>query len=171
MSNAFINLCGPLVSYECGNNTNVSACLEGFLSNTSIGAPSSQLTLEDSQVSLLYESGDKCPYLLGSHYQSIINFVCDATTDGSQGPEYSSKSLCSYFFRWRTRLVCDQPTQVPCIVDSAANGIYADLSSLRRSSNWVVEDPNTGNTYEINVCQSLVQDSVGYNAILLNNKN
>ncbi len=162
LDNYTLNLCGPLVG-NCGNTSGASGCQtylsRGKVVNNVIGYPATSLTLVDGQLSSYNTGGTKCGS--GTNRWYSIEFVCDPTTTGSQGPVYVSGSLCSYVFNWRTSLVCHTPPPLPCSYDNQTSGVFIDFSPLRNQNfNWQFTDPATGLSFELNVCQNLVADQV-----------
>ncbi len=157
----YLNVCGNLASYSCGNNTNAAACQQFPAKNVTLGYPNSSLVLTDGQVTLSYLGGDAC-YRNGPNRSVIITFICDPTVSGKGGPTFVSQtSNCTFLFNWHTDLVCSQTNQLSCIVDAPSSNVYMDLTPLRRSSsNWILSDPTSGSTFALNLCQNLVQDTV-----------
>ena len=156
-----LNLCGPLLS-TCGNTTGAAACQsystsKGIVSN-SLGLPAKSLTFSNGQLSITNLNGTAgCK----SARQSTINFVCDPTVSGLQGPEFNYEVNCVYLFTWRTSLVCASPPQLPCVYDNQTQRLFTDFTPLRNSDfNWQFTDPATNLTFDLNVCQNLLPDRV-----------
>jgi hypothetical protein len=155
-----LNLCGPLVT-PCTTNATSAACQSAQSTNVSLGLPSSALTLSDGQVSVQYKGGQYCSSSKANR-TTTISFVCDPTQTGKQGPLFAlERPSCSYFFNWRTSLVCSKSVQTTCVIDIPSANIYYDLTPMRlTSANWIVTDPATGLKFELSMCQSLLPDNV-----------
>ena len=160
--NYTLNLCGPMVG-ACGTATGAAGCQSYKSGNTIVskvlGYPAKALTYNAGQLMQINTNGTvgcgKTPR------QFTINFVCDPTATGLQGPEFNSEITCIYLFTWRTSLVCESPPALPCVYDNQSLHIFTDFSPLRNTNfNWGFTDPATNLTFDLNVCQNLLPDRV-----------
>ncbi|KAH9498514.1 Cation-independent mannose-6-phosphate receptor [Bulinus truncatus] len=150
-----INLCGPLVSGsdQCRP---AAACQTGptLQAPVPIGLPNKKLKYTSGQMTLTYSDGkDSCH----QKYErtTIINFVCDHSASGLDGPRYlEEKSDCTYVFEWPTSAVCPPHQVVDCIVQNG-DDVY-DLSRLSLSSSNYEKTDNNTQLFLINICRSLV---------------
>lgn len=105
-----------------------------------------------------YKGGTKCHGNSGAEgfdRSAIIEFKCDPRAGKGQIEYIDESDQCSYLFNWKTSFACKDEVQESCTVADWSGQNY-DLSALKNhNNNWAVDD-GQGNTYEFNICRSLV---------------
>jgi hypothetical protein len=105
-----------------------------------------------------YKGGTKCHGGSGKEgfdRSAIIEFKCDPKAGKGQIEYVDESDQCAYLFNWKTSYACKSEVSEACSTTDYAGQAY-DLSSLKNhNNNWAVNDGD-GNTYEFNICRSLV---------------
>lgn len=152
-----LQLCAAAKS--CGTSDAAAAGCQkltsGSAAATSIGAFPGELSVFEDTLTMVYSGGEPCGPG-GKPRTTIIEFVCDTTAIGTQGPVFDNENdTCTYVFKWRTTYACPPVTEeVDCTVTDL-NGHAYDLSRLiHNDGNYHAEGPDFA--FEVNVCRVLV---------------
>eukprot|EP01098_Paradermamoeba_levis_P004216 TRINITY_DN1821_c0_g1_i1.p1 TRINITY_DN1821_c0_g1~~TRINITY_DN1821_c0_g1_i1.p1 ORF type:complete len:323 (+),score=60.17 TRINITY_DN1821_c0_g1_i1:112-969(+) len=149
----FLNLCGPLASFNCYTTPNASACQNFASFNYALGTSYSQTVLPPNSFGaefvLNYRGGDA-----GRSYS--IEFFCSPPNNTNSSypsiPEYMNESpIKTYNFRWITSKACPTPTPTP----SRCGAGNVNLSPLRNFTNDYLVSSN-GTVFYLNVCGGLI---------------
>eukprot|EP00911_Craspedida_sp_UC1_P002414 UC1_evm2s1801 len=152
-----LGVCGETV--KCGDKTS-GACQtkpgESDFVPRAMGAASSTVHYEDSQLTLKFSGGDAC-HQKSFKRSTVISFVCDREA-GLGHPEFEEElASCAYVFRWRTALACTPA--LDCKAVDAVRGLEYDLSALANPDrNWVATDAHNSGKFQfwLNLCRPLV---------------
>jgi len=150
------NICGEVGG--CGAGAGICS------GNTSLGRTSSQLRLEEEQLSLQYSGGAECG--VNRTRQTTIKFNCPYRRGSVASGNYERdraglvrhNSPCSYTVEFQTELACDH--QVNC--ELLLGGSVLNFNKLRRHQNnyHVPNSKPGGSEFLLNICGPLVPADV-----------
>ncbi|XP_036361842.1 cation-independent mannose-6-phosphate receptor isoform X1 [Octopus sinensis] len=149
--NFLLRVCGPVSGLS--NNCKKSGACYVDTNNHEVNygnASDAVFSIDRNLISLTYQNGDPCSSEPGTRASTKILFLCNNTA-GLGKPVLFEKTSCQLVFIWKTKFACP-PAVKDCFL-SYLNSSY-DLSSLANTQSWKAMTV-TGETYWINVCQSL----------------
>ncbi|XP_065559848.1 cation-independent mannose-6-phosphate receptor-like [Artemia franciscana] len=142
--------------FPCGKG--VGGCLTNGSSSFSYGRYNDNLIYRNGTLLLSYTGGDVCDRDGKSNRSTLIQFICDTSTE-SDLTLIETHTDCTAHFHWKTNAACTPGRSIGCKTTDGKGNTY-DLSRLKSvSSNHEVEHENT--TYLINVCHTII---FGYEA-------
>uniref|UniRef100_A0A3Q3MKC2 Insulin-like growth factor 2 receptor n=1 Tax=Mastacembelus armatus TaxID=205130 RepID=A0A3Q3MKC2_9TELE len=157
----YLNVCGPILSKECGDQPFISSCQVKKNQNQKKVAGRNQnqtLRYSDGDLTLIYPDGDRCS--TGFQRMTIINFE---SNNGRGNPVFTGETDCTYYFDWETAFACvKEKEDLLCRVRDGKK--HYDLSPLTRypdvSGNWEVVDANSpqpDSRFYLNICHKVIQ--------------
>ncbi|XP_016837962.1 cation-independent mannose-6-phosphate receptor isoform X3 [Nasonia vitripennis] len=168
-----INLCQPLVKYDkfsvC-TDEKASICKLRInngkvISTTNLGSfDSAPNTSSDQSAVIVYHNGSACEDDKRRRIESSISFLCDINSQMTQ-PRFLSYHNCTYFFEWKTSLVCgkvDGYFNDNCSINNTL-GDFRNLSLLSQNKGLISYVTGKDNTvYKISLCGNKKECNGGF---------
>jgi len=170
----WINICRTLTPLKDGSNQcprDAAACIQTEDGeHISLGSVTSPTVLESGQIAMQLSDGGRCPLDSSLKASALIEFVCDQTGRGSEGPSLVTfTESCEYAFEWRTPAACtlEGPSTTPPPVSaktlpvsdcmfSDARGYKYDLTPLSHkdytATNANTDETGVVYTYKLRAC-------------------